>query len=166
MTTNNQVKAPRPCTIEGVTFDSNNLISILARESDFGIFYFDGRSDADYQTIYTTKLLKAIQAIASAQRPWLKAEWFEFVQGEVVELLYKDGSRCFGKFDGINAFNTCWSDGFIYYEDRHSKENNLETINISLFNAFKPISDSEEEWYALAGVEVYKESTNDTQTNG
>ena len=168
MTTNNKVKAPRPCTLWGQTFDSNLVESITRKHymDKNGNFldsilvekHYGGRSLAKIRGLeYGIKAFQeALQAIASAQRPWLKVEGFEGGNGTVVELLYKDGSRCFGKFDGINSFITTWSDGHVYYQSKDLEESDLETTNINHFKAFKPISDSQEAWDEVAGVEVWE----------
>lgn len=129
MTTNNEVKAPRPCTLWGKTFDSNTVTSFTL---------FSNRLSVCCELVYrptrpetlTNKeaLLEAIQAIASAQRPWLKGEGFEFVDGSYYRILTKN------------------------FEEHIDTVYNATCSSYVL--AFKPISDSQEAWDAVAGVEV------------
>ena len=171
MSINNKVKAPRPCTLWGQTFDSNLVESITRKHymDKNGNFlhsilvekHYGGRSLAKIRGLeYGIKAFQeALQAIASAQRPWLKAEGFQFVQDVVYKLLHKDGSFLIG----TPYLDTADSIFLLCDSNRNTFDNHIEFEN---FVAFKPISDSEEEWDAVAGVEVYKESTNDTKTNG
>jgi hypothetical protein len=118
MTPNNEVKAPRPCTLWGQTFEcpSHALVNIVTWLDRFNdrltlvtVSYradpLDKKSPSVNHNIehptyqdrmmttnnyvedahnFSCKLhFEAIQAIASAQCPWLKAEGFEFVKGVV-----------------------------------------------------------------------------------
>jgi hypothetical protein len=212
MTTNNKVKAPRPCTLWGQTFDSNLVETVMPSF----YYYYDESLPADHEKhksarasillkcqkridghlvsdkleiegkpfFYKTKneglfaiqgaenlskqmFFEAIQAIASAQRPWLKAEGFEFVEGveywvkfrEVPHILRCTFHKDRRHDDGYEFYFGSRDD--FYYEDIQGCRRDL-SIRAVYALAFKPISDSQEAWDAVAGVEVYKESTNDT----
>ena len=122
MTTNNEVKAPRPCTLPwGVTFDFNNfkfcsLRGGLNRNDTLQRVYVklkDG--DTLYSPYYTEEQAwevysKVILAIASAQRPWLKTEGFEFVEGKQYVIPYyvagdeQDGDRILDWYEHQGVF--------------------------------------------------------------
>jgi hypothetical protein len=101
--------------------------------------------------VFQLELLKAIQAIASAQRPWLSAEGFEFVKNQWYRILCKNGSAdqyalfINGKF--------CTNSG------------DYKVDTISAFQPFlHPLTPKEkvqEAWDAVAYVEVYRGSTDD-----
>lgn len=97
-------------------------------------------------------MLEAIQAIASAQRPWLKAEGFEFVEGEVYWVKHNlDRTFILCKHEN-GEFTPCWSDG-TFIRERYA----IPSFLARHILAFKLIDDSPEAWDKLAGVEVYKE---------
>jgi hypothetical protein len=192
MTTNNEVKAPRPCTLWGQTFDIY-LIKELSQITNNGYpqYVVTGKNrqalalspvmpehEEDISAYQNKMLLEASQAIASAQRQWLKAEGFGFVEGEVYHVLDTYGSHFFAIFsrntpiENLGRGDYKFSEGFIssdskgvYYSCEDSYYMSVGTKKEDVL-AFKPISDSQEAWDELAHVEVYKESTNDTQTNG
>jgi hypothetical protein len=152
MTTNKEVKAQRPCTLWGWTFDSNQVISVILNHAKTKVWVY-GENYKDLAFYFDTdaegKQFEAIQAIASAQRPWLKAEGFQFMQEVVYMLLHKDGSCMIGTpyldtHDPI--FLLCDSNRNTF--DKH--------IEFEAVVAFKPISDSQEAWDAVAGVEVWE----------
>jgi hypothetical protein len=84
MTSNNEVKAPRPCTLWGQTFDSNKFLDIIVFQDtvSIGCGQFDMPTSEPTTDIHKTTM-EAVLAIASAQRPWLKAEGFQFIEGKV-----------------------------------------------------------------------------------
>ena len=189
MTTNNEVKAQRLCTLWGQTFDFNDfkfcslrggvnrndtLQRVYVRLKNGDTLYSPYYNEEQAWEVYNQVIL----AIASAQRPWLKAEGFEFVEGEVYHVLNTYGSHFFAVFrkntpiESLGCGDYNFSEGFnssdskgIYYSCEDSYYMSVGTKKENVV-AFKPISDSQEAWDAVAGVEVYKESTNDTQTNG
>ena len=81
--------------------------------------------------------------------PWLKTEGFEFVQDVVYRLLHKDGSFLIG----TPYIDTTAPIFLLCDSNRNTFDNHIEFENVV---AFKPISDSQEAWDAVAGVEVYK----------
>ena len=176
MTTNNEVKAPRPCTLPwGVTFDFNNfkfcsLRGGLNRNDTLQRVYVklkDG--DTLYSPYYTEEQAwevysKVILAIASAQRPWLKAEGFQFVEGTVYEVLTErtaeDGSIYHARntvyYHASNStLISCYDNGK-HKNDGYTGKSAFWCYSKNAL-AFKPISDSQEAWDAVAGVEVYNE---------
>jgi hypothetical protein len=199
--TNNEVKAPRPCTLWGQTFDSNTFKKIettdlrkITREHedaplvDHG-FYFSvevfHRDTAEYvrggktfpksnpfkltpvRATYAEAyedaqklVMEAIQAITSAQRPWLKAEGFEFCRLEkYLCLTYHTEATKTDLFEEIKRFS---KDGNLltrslnwsYPHDRPTTERVV---------AFKPMphyTATPEQvqlyWDAVAGVKVWE----------
>jgi hypothetical protein len=145
-------KAQRPCTLWGKTFDSNEVEQVNAVSDHVYIVLSNKIIDSYYyddKSIITGMLLEAIQAIASAQRSWLKAEGFEFVQDVVYMLLKKDGSFTIG-----TPYLDTDEPIFLLCD---SKRNTFDChIEFESVLAFKPISDLQETWDAVAGVEVYK----------
>lgn len=161
----NQIKAPRPCTVDkmkpNTTFDTSSGVKeleVIEREDLYSCYwqvlvtFIDGtRTWSDY--FNTSKeaydlLNDLIQAIASAQRPWLKAEGFEFVNGNRYHVLCRNGS-----FDYVMLFNegSFYDTSGYYYE--------VGSI-IAFQPALHPLTPKEkvqESWEAVAGVEVYKE---------
>lgn len=179
MTTNNRVKAPRPCTLLGKTFPNAfdlNIKEWFSQNHDENEPYEYGftistypRSTADacqanlsftnspaYSTLEAMLEAKTIawQTIASAQRPWLKAEGFEFDTCVDYIVLCEPKDR---PYIAQHHHTTDTGEHFFTVDGKYT---------IGAIVAFKPISDTQEAWDAVAGVEVYKESTNDTQTNG
>lgn len=79
-----------------------------------------------------------------ALRSWLKAEGFEFVDGQSYHLLQKIEPVVQEYFDHCY----CQDNRKFYGE---------YWVDLKDVVAFKPIDDSPEAWDKLAGVEVYKE---------
>ena len=73
MTTNNEVKAPRPCTLWGQTFNSNKVYDIKFQSNNVQIHILGKRTTVSKYVEHSKDLkalrFEAIQAIASAQRP-------------------------------------------------------------------------------------------------
>jgi len=162
MTPNNEVKAPRPCTLPKEwkgerTFNIYNFTEIeyIYERSDYwtpdcdvcgsiriNVYIKTNASidpfrhtqwyDKEKDAIKEAQLfsMEVIRAIASAQRQWLKAKWFQFVDGEEYEILSKAYEK---HIDTV--YNATASDYIL---------------------AFKPISDSQEAWDAVAHVEVWE----------
>lgn len=162
MTTNNEVKAPRPCTLWEQTLDSNlfRRISVmqvpditsaqvwLDVSTNGELNYIKSPTSTD--AVLTQKYYnEAIQAIASAQRSWLKAEGFEFVQDEVYMLLNKDGGFAIG-----TPYLDTDDPIFLVCDSKRNTFDNY--IDFQEIVAFKPISDSQQAWDAVAGVEVWE----------
>jgi len=162
MTTNNEVKASRPCTLWGQTFDSNlfRRISVMQVNdiTSAQIWLYvpvEGelkyiKSPTSTDGVLTQKYYnEAIQAIASAQRPWLKAEGFQFVDGQWYNIMQYGNIVYPYKYDATeNSFTN---------SDLSAKDwNDPYLIKRRDVLAFKPISDTQEAWDAVAGVEVYK----------
>jgi hypothetical protein len=124
-------------------------------------------------------LLEAIQAIALAQRQWLKAEGFEFVASSqnctdvVYRLLHKSGHECTGVRIVLTKeqcgkdhdyFMLTLPNGGSLPKIKHGgscggNSHGLylcESYDLSEIKAFKPISDSQEAWDAVAGVEAWE----------
>lgn len=181
MTTNNEVKAKRPCTLWGKTFDSNDFVDIIINKQqqgnvpEDGGFFFDvevrcigGKNPyriTGYRDTYNEALLdaqkltsEAIQAIASSQRPWLNAEGFEF--GESIPYYFLRDSGTFEMLSIWNdEFHPCDSTGIPIDSDDCSEWWETEyrdNYTLSDFVAFKPIDDSQEAWDAVAHVEVWE----------
>ena len=153
MTTNNDVKAQRPCTLWGQTFDSNKVYDISVM-TDSVCLWLDNNlpcvDSPDVEEGATKLMFEAIQAIASAQRPWLKAEGFEFVDDEVYWVKHAlDKTFLLCKHEN-GEFTPCWSDG-TFVRERYA----IPSFLAKNILAFKPISDSQEAWDAVAGVEVW-----------
>jgi len=171
MTTNNRVKAPRPCTLpkgwtdkgmafKTVTFDSNKFQALTVTKLDSNSFRLILEADiVRYSEVMSSHdilqlQMQTIQAIASAQRPWLKAEGFEFDTCVDYIVLCEPKDR---PYIAQHHHTTDTGEHFFTVDGKYT---------IGAIVAFKPISDSQEAWKAVEHVEVYKESTNDTQTNG
>jgi hypothetical protein len=208
MTTNNEVKAPRPCMLpkewEGTgIIDSNNgyrleISNCSVTDTDI-IMFISGsavykkvikvKRPSEYQAEVQKSQIEVALAIASAQRPWLKAEGFEFTPlGKGVKVFYRLMHKSGHEFTGYRIVLTedqvgqDWdyfrltlpNGGDLPQEYFGSRGNGslahgyglCKSYDLSEILAFKPISDSQEAWDAVAHVEVYKESTNDTKTNG
>jgi hypothetical protein len=164
MTANNEVKAARPCTLWGQTFDSNTVkevnaiydhVYLLLHGKMIDSLYVETRQDVP------RILFEAIQAIASAQRPWLKAEGFEFEEGTVYEVLTErtaeDGSIYHARntvyyHAGNSTLISCYDNG-THKNDGYTGKSAFCCYSKDVL-AFKPISDSQEAWDAVAGVEV------------
>jgi hypothetical protein len=159
MTTNNDVKAPRPFTLpkhwEAEPFDSNKFkgFTILGDTVSIDCGQYKMPTSDPTKDIAKT-LLEAIQAIASAQRPWLKAEGFdEFEQDEWYQVLYfeKDypDDLMQRQVEFISTFNGECFDGI--------DESDCVVL------AFKPVTPYnatpekvQEAWDAVEGVEVWE----------
>jgi len=173
---NNEVKAPRPCTLPKEwngerTFNvyAFTEIEYIYERSDYWTPYCDVCGsirinvyiktnasidpfrptqwyDKEEDAIKEAQLfsMEAIQAIASAQRPWLKAEGFDFVDSVVDYLVMEETGS-------IRVAQLQW------VED--GKPNFMVDCQYSLGNvvAFKLLDDSQEARDAVAHVEVYKE---------
>ena len=169
------IKATRPCTIQDT--DSNRFVSfptefissvsvVITGTSDFTtghievaffkndfnlekviVYFIKGNDLQHFEEVAKTYFDKVLNAIASAQRPWLKAKGFKFKIEKAYSILTKTGSQHLVaiRFGGTShKFTTLTQHG-------------LEDLLLEDVIAFKPISDSQEAWDALAGVEVYKE---------
>jgi hypothetical protein len=162
-----KVKASRPCTLpkdwEGTgLIDSNNgyiLESTVCTVSETcTIMFRSGEavykkiiplSVSDYRQAIIDAQIEVALAITDAQRPWLKAEGFEFLEGEVYWVKHKlDETFLLCKHEN-GEFTPCWSDG-TFIRERFAIPSFLERHIL----AFKPISDSQEAWDAVAHVEV------------
>jgi hypothetical protein len=105
-------------------------------------------------------LLEAIQAIASAQRPWLKADGFEFVVYKNYNVMTKSGLT-FEAHYNISPLPPTLKHiteyaGVFCRKISTSKtpDTVVSVINAEDIVAFKPISDSQESWDAVAHIEV------------
>jgi hypothetical protein len=173
MTSNNKVKAPRPCTLskewEGTgLIDSNNgytlkvsLIPFDGASIEFVSGYIsytkniDCNHPSEVDGEITQAELEVALAIASSQRPWLKEEGFEFVEGERYEVLHMHGGELmhdlgeFGNYGGVQGIGSS------------------TFAEIGYIKAFKPVvpydpTDTPEQrhakeqaaWDAVAGVEA------------
>lgn len=161
----NPIKAPRPCTLWGQTFDSNLVGSVdwyyfedggieITVEDYIGntlaSLNINELEDKQLEAVTVkAKTQEAIQAIASAQRPWLKAEGFEFVQDEVYMLLNKDGGFAIG-----TPYLDTDDPIFLVCDSKRNTFDNY--IDFQEIVAFKPIRDSQEAWDAVAHVEVWE----------
>jgi hypothetical protein len=172
MTTNNEVKAPRPCTLWGQTFDSNKFKGFTVFSDTVSIVcgqYDMPTSEPTTDVPKTT--MEAIQAIASAQRQWLKADGFEFEDGQQYEIL-RDAyhTRCVGFFKNHKDM------GLGFYNSMHEEAEIVIFLEAAI--SFKPyleweINDTPEQrhakeqeaWEAVSHVEVCKKSTDKTQAN-
>jgi hypothetical protein len=161
MTSNNEVKAKRPCTVWGQTFDSNTVKEVNAVSDHVYILLHGNMIDSFYvetEQDVPRILFEAIQAIANAHRPWLKAEGFQFVEGERYEVLHIHGGTLmhdlgeFGNYGGVQGIDSA------------------DFAELGYIKAFKPVvpydptdtpeqrlAKEQEAWDAVAGVEVYKE---------
>ena len=183
MTTNNEVKAPRPCTLpegwifkyERTSLDVSEIYEVNHvhyQDSNYGVLIrdrkgnclalcklnFDETTEQDliHRTIQA-KIQEIIQAIAFAHRPWLKAEGFEFVEGEWYEALHIHGGTLihdmgeFGKYGEVQGID---SSNF---------------ADVGYIKAFKPVilynpadtqqhrlTKEQEAWDAVAGVEAWE----------
>jgi hypothetical protein len=159
MATNNEVKAPRPCTLWGRTFDINQVISVSLNHAKTKAWVY-GENYNDLAFYFGTdaegKQFEALQAIASAQRPWLKAEGFEFLEDVEYRLLYEPYDLEGDDIEHNNILTECVGE--------HSQWADDVTV------AFKPcvpydptytpqqrLAKEQEAWDAVAHVEVYKE---------
>lgn len=151
-----EIKALRPCILpKGWVLENNikqldvseifQVSHVHYRNNEYGIVLrdrehnclaslqldFDETVEKDIiYPIVQLKIQEIIQAIASAQRPWLKAEGFEFVEGALYEAVvlgcdtYSVAGKCF------------YSDGEAYLNVEDARENfSLEEETY----AFKPI---------------------------
>lgn len=164
-------KAERPCTLPwGVTFDFNDfkfcsLRGGLNRNETLQRLYVKlTNGDTLYSPYYTEEQAwevynQVLLAIASSQSPWLKAEGFEFVEGEVYFIMCRDESTfLIAKYtnnDFLGDFHMAYSDGNLHnsnYESTPAQRRCYKPV------AFKPISDSQAVWKQYENVEVYKEA--------
>jgi hypothetical protein len=143
-----ETKALYFCTLWGQTFDSSDVRQIFDNSGSIYICLSYGRIQSPYFTIreFPLELLKAIQAIASAQRPWLKAEGFQFKDDCFYRIKLGDSPHILtGLYDEPN--------NLFYVSELYEggKDFSIPTIWVT---AFKPANDSEEAWNAVAGVKI------------
>jgi hypothetical protein len=122
-----EIKAPRPCTLpkgwtdkgmafKTVTFDSNKFQALTVTKLDSNSFRLILEADIvhysevmSYHDVLQLQM-QTIQAIASAQRPWLKAEGFEFVERQQYIIPYyvagdeQDGDRIIDWYEHRGVF--------------------------------------------------------------
>jgi hypothetical protein len=174
MTTNNAVKALRPCTLpkefnappfdvyafedvgwwKGYCKPENNEYipsSLIVRiaPNDDSLSLTDYRFQIpfcykDEQEYAQSKLLEVYLVIASAQRPWLKAEGFEFDTCVDYIVLCEPKDR---PYIAQHHHTTDTGEHFFTVDGKYT---------IGAIVAFKPISDSQEAWDAVAHVEAWE----------
>jgi hypothetical protein len=149
MSTNNEVKAPRPCTLWGWTFDSNQVISVILNHAKTKVWVY-GENYKDLAFYFDTdaegKQFEALQAIASAQRQWLKLEGFQFKDDCFYRIKVGDSPHVLtGLYDKPN--------NLFYVSELYEggKGFSVPTIWVT---AFKPADDSQEAWNAVAKIQV------------
>jgi hypothetical protein len=182
MTTNN-VKAPRPCTTlpegwvlnsKGLAVDTTNSLQVVWDRDDdleltvriisssmftYAYVMVTAEDNDTLLEILPSRLYEAYRAIANAQRPWLKAEGFEFVEGEVYWVMHKyDKTYLLCKFDN-KKFYPAWSNGDVIETEEEISiyyKSDIASFHKSDILAFKPISDSQEAWDAVEKVERWE----------